>query len=124
MLISVFPTIIKCHFLYFSVIVQPHSTVQSASDIENDLHELNLSLDNEHEIHLRVQYSSVADLSLTRGCSNGVSAGENTCIWFDSETLPWQEAEMKCNQLAKDGHLVSITDSSIQKVVDAVVTSR
>ncbi len=102
--------------------IKSHSTVQSASDIGNDLQEMNVV--DEHEIHLRVQYSSVADLSLTRGCSNGVSAGENTCIWFHCETLPWQEAEMKCNQLARDGHLVSITDSSIQKAVDAVVTFR
>lgn len=119
-------TILKMSRIYFSVMVKSLSTVQKiprSTNFENILQEMANDVD-EHEIHLRVQYSSVADLSLTRGCTIGVSAGENTCIWYRSETLPWQEAELKCNQLAKDGHLVSITDSSIQKVVDAVVTNR
>lgn len=80
--------------------------------------------DQQDEIYIRLQYSSVADVSLTRGCSHGVSAGENRCVWFQPESLSWHEAELKCNQLATNGHLVSISDDSIQQVVDAVVTNR
>ena len=36
----------------------------------------------------------------------------------------WYEAEAKCSQMAPNGHLVAITNSEIQQVVDAVITNR
>ena len=75
-------------------------------------------------MRLRIRYTSEADPRLTNGCGEGVLVDESTCIWFHPEPLTWHEAEAKCNQLAPNGHLVAITNSEIQQVVDALITNR
>ena len=77
-----------------------------------------------NRIRLQVGYTAIEDLSLTNGCNEGVAADEASCIWLNPEHLTWQEAEMRCRQAAPGGHLVAVTDASIQQVVDAVISNR
>ncbi|XP_059350348.1 uncharacterized protein LOC130692880 isoform X2 [Daphnia carinata] len=73
-------------------------------------------------LRLRVHYTTEADPRLTDGCGEGVLVDEQTCVWLHSEPLTWHEAEEKCSQLAPNGHLVAITNSEIEQVVDTLIT--
>lgn len=75
-------------------------------------------------IKLQVQYTSVADENLVKGCHEGVAADEHTCIWLNPEPMTWEEAEISCGQVAPGGHLVAVTHPVIQQVVEAVITNR
>jgi len=75
-------------------------------------------------VRLQVKYTSTHDSGLIKGCTEGVAADDNTCIWLNAEPMTWHQAEMKCSQSSPGGHLVAVTNPTIQQVVDAVISNR
>ena len=78
----------------------------------------------DQSIKLTVQFTSIPEASLTDGCEpDWIASDEQTCILVhDDPPLGWHQAETKCNQLG--AHLVAISSSFVQQVVDTAITNR
>lgn len=83
-----------------------------------------LAATSQGSFRLEVSYKAIPDVSLSLGCTEGISLDGHTCIFLVNEPLSWQEAEARCRLTTPGGHLVAITHPSMQEAVDALIINR